>query len=126
MANTITRKSVLTKAMEIELFSDEEKVIIKKMIDSLDKKSSKPTKDQIENEKVKIQIAEILTQPMTAHEIADTLGISTNKVASLLRQMDVEKIKGEKSKDAPKYALLASTDVEADEAEADEEQSQSL
>lgn len=124
MANTITRKSVLTKAMEIELFSDEEKVIIKKMIDSLDKKSSKPTKDQIENEKVKIQITEILTQPMTAREIADTLGISTNKVASLLRQMDVEKIKGEKSKDAPKYALLASTDVEADEAEADEEQFQ--
>ena len=121
MANTITRKSVLTKAMEIELFSDEEKVIIKKMIDSLDKKSSKPTKDQIENEKVKAQIAEILTQPMTAHEIADTLGVSTNKVASLLRQMDVEKIKGEKSKDAPKYALPASTDVEADEAGADEE-----
>jgi predicted XRE-type DNA-binding protein len=115
MANTITRKSVLTKAMEIELFSKEEKDVIKKMIDSLDHKSSKPTKAQTENLAIKVQIAEILTQPMTAREIADALGISTNKVASLLRQMDVEKIKGEKSKDAPKYALLASTDVEADE-----------
>lgn len=105
MAN-ITKREVITKAIATEgIFTDEEIAVFKKMIDQLDKKSSKPTKAQKENEEIKAQIAEFLDEtPKTAKEIADGVGISTNKAAALLRQIEgIEKIPGEKSKDAPRY-----------------------
>ncbi len=105
MAN-ITKKEVITKAIATEgIFTDEEIAVFKKMIDQLDKKSSKPTKAQKENEEIKAQIAEFIDEtPKTAKEIADGVGISTNKAAALLRQIEgIEKIPGEKSKDAPRY-----------------------
>jgi predicted Rossmann fold nucleotide-binding protein DprA/Smf involved in DNA uptake len=100
----MTRREVFTKAMEMFPEGSEERGVMAKAIASLDKKSSKPTKAQIENEGYKAQIAEYLDdEPKTAKEIAENVGLSTAKVAALLRQMDVEKIPGEKSKDAPKY-----------------------
>lgn len=105
MAN-ITKREVITKAIATEgIFTDEEIAVFKKMIDQLDKKSSKPTKAQKENEEIKAQIAEFIDEtPKTAKEIADGVGISTNKAAALLRQIEgIEKIPGEKSKDAPRY-----------------------
>lgn len=105
MAN-ITKREVITKAIATEgIFTDEEIAVFKKMIDQLDKKSSKPTKAQKENEEIKAQIAEFIDEtPKTAKEIADGVGISTNKAAALLRQIEgIEKVPGEKSKDAPRY-----------------------
>lgn len=105
MAN-ITKREVITKAIATEgIFTDEEIAVFKKMIDQLDKKSSKPTKAQKENEEIKAQIAEFLDEtPKTAKEIADGVGISTNKAAALLRQIEgIEKVPGAKSKDAPRY-----------------------
>ena len=101
----MTKREVLTKAVAMDGFTEEEKEVLKKMIAGLDKKSSKPTKAQIANEGIKAQIIEVLgEEPKTAREIADAIGETTNKVAALLRQIDgVEKIPGAKTKDAPKY-----------------------
>jgi DNA-binding CsgD family transcriptional regulator len=101
----MTKKEVLTKAIAMNGFTAEEKEVLQRMIDGLVKKSSKPTKAQIENEGYKADIVAILDEnPKTAREIAELIGLSTNKVAALLRAIDcVEKIPGAKSKDAPKY-----------------------
>ena len=101
----MTKREVYTKAMEMFAEGSEEREVMVKAIAQLDKKSSKPTKAQVENEKIKAEIAEYLgTEPQTAKQIADGTGYTTAKVAALLRAMDgIEKIPGEKSKDAPKY-----------------------
>ena len=101
----MTKREVFTKAMEMFEVGSEERTVMEKAIAQLDKKSSKPTKAQIENEGYKAQIAEYLgEEPQTARQIAEGVGLSTNKVAALLRAIEgIEKIPGEKSKDAPKY-----------------------
>lgn len=101
----MTKREFLVAVKELEGCTDEMKAVADKMIAGLDKKSSKPTKAQLANEGVKTQILEVLgDEPKTAREIAEAIGETTNKVAALLRQIDgVEKIPGEKSKDAPKY-----------------------
>ena len=101
----MTRREVFTKCMGFFEDGSEEREVLEKAIAQLDKKSSKPTKAQLENEGYKAQITEFLgEEPKTAREIAEGVGLSTNKVAALLRAIDgIEKIPGEKSKDAPKY-----------------------
>ena len=104
----MTKREVFTKAMEMFAEGSEEREVMEKAIDQLDRKSSKPTKAQLENEKIKVEIAEYLTgkEAQTASEIASGTGYSTAKVASLLRAINgVEKIPGAKSKDAPKYRI---------------------
>ena len=56
----MTRRDVLTKAVALDVFTDEEKAVFQKMIEQLDKKSSKPTKAQLENEVIKGDILEIV------------------------------------------------------------------
>lgn len=101
----MTKKEVFTKARGYFEEGSEEYEVLTKAIEQLDRKSSKPTKTQIENEGIKAQILEYLgTEPQTAREIADGVGITVNKAAALLRTIEgIEKIPGEKSKDAPKY-----------------------
>lgn len=50
-------------------------------------KSSKPTKTQVENENLKDKILEVLTEPMTATQIGEKVGISVNKASALLTQL---------------------------------------
>ena len=53
------------------------------------KRSSKPSKVQIANEPIVKAIAEVLTsEPMRASEIAETLGISTQKASALVKKVD--------------------------------------
>ena len=105
----MTKREVLTKAVALDVFTEEEKGVLQKMIDGLDRKSSKPTKAQLENEGIKGAIAEYLAdgQARTAKAIGEGVGYSTAKVSALLRQMvlegTVDKIPGDKTKDAPTY-----------------------
>ena len=105
----MTKREVLTKAVALDAFTDEEKEFLQKMIDQLDKRSSKPTKTQVENEGFKADILEVVADghARTAKEIGLEVGISTAKASALLRALvldaKVEKIAPEKTKDAPKY-----------------------
>lgn len=53
------------------------------------KRSSSPSKTQIENAPLIARIAEILTsEPMLASDIASTLGISVNKASALAKKVE--------------------------------------
>ena len=101
----MTKRAFLLEAREFFPEGSEQREVADKMLAQLDKKSTKPTKAQLENEGYKAEIAEVLgDEPQTAREIAERVGLSTNKVAALLKQIDgVEKVAGAKAKDAPRY-----------------------
>lgn len=105
----MTKKEVLTKAVALDVFTDEEKDVLQKMIEQLEKKSSKPTKLQVANEGIKNDILEVIAdgQPRTAKAIAEAVGQTTAKVSALLRALvldgKADKIPGAKTKDAPTY-----------------------
>lgn len=108
----MTKREVLTKVVAlVDVFTDEEREVAQKMIDQLDKKSSKPTKAQLENEDIKAEMLNILEdgKARTAKVLADEVGYSTAKVSALLRALvldgKVEKIPGAKTKDAPTYKV---------------------
>ena len=112
MAN-ITRREVITKAMGFDGWSAEEVEVWEKMLKSLDRKSTgKPSKATIENIGVKNDILAFLAdgRAYTAREIAEALGYTVAKVAGLLTKIVADgkatKVKGEKSKDAPKYVAV--------------------
>lgn len=106
----MTKRDVLTKVVElVDVFTEEEREVAQKMIAQLDKKSSKPTKAQIENIGIKNEMLAVIADghARTARTVAEETGISTAKASALLRQLvddgKVEKIPGEKTKDAPTY-----------------------
>lgn len=109
----MTKRDVLTKVVALEdVFTAEEREVAQKMIDGLDRKSSKPTKAQKENLVIKNEILAYLAdgRKRTASQIADEVGYSTAKVSALLRACvldgKVEKVAGAKSKDAPSYVAI--------------------
>ena len=95
------------EGIEVELhdFAADE---IKKMNARNAKRSSTPSKRSLANEPIKEEIVKVLThEAQSAKEIAEKVGISTQKSSSLLRQIDglavsELKIKGRKVKG---YAL---------------------
>ena len=105
----MTKREVLTKVVNGEALNEEEIGVVKKMLEGLDKRSSKPTKAQLENVGVKNDILAVIAdgKARTAKEVAEEVGQSTAKVSALLRACvldgKVEKIPGAKSKDAPTY-----------------------
>lgn len=105
----MTKREVLTKAVALDVFTEDEKAVLQKMIDGLDRKSSKPTKAQIENIGIKNDILAVIAdgRARTAKAIAEEVGFSTAKVSALLRAIVLdgkgEKIPGEKKKDAFTY-----------------------
>ena len=103
----VTKKDVLTKVLGWNELSEDEVAVVQGMIAGLDKRSAKPTKAQVANEGVKAKIAEVLTtEPQTAKAIADAAGIeSTNKVASLLRQMEGVIVTEGKGKNPKTYSI---------------------
>lgn len=102
----MTKREMLVNAMALEGFTDEMKEVAQKMIEQLDKKSSKPTKAQVANEGIKAEIKAVLgAEPKTAKAIADEVGYSTAKVAALLKQIEgVVKTEG-KGKNPATYTL---------------------
>ena len=102
----VTKRDVLTKVLNGEVLAPEEIEVVQKMIEQLDKKSSKPTKAQIANEGIKDEIKAVLgAEGKTAKDIAEEVGQSTAKVAALLKQIEgVVKTEG-KGKNPATYAL---------------------
>ena len=71
---------------ELVLFAENE---INKMNERNAKRKSTPSKTAIANEPIKAQIVEVLTEtPQSASEIAEKIGISTQKCSALLRQIE--------------------------------------
>ena len=71
---------------ELVLFAENE---INKMNERNAKRKSTPSKTAVANEPIKAQIVEILTEtPQSASEIAEKVGISTQKCSALLRQIE--------------------------------------
>jgi len=52
-----------------------------------DKRRNTQTKEQKANEPIKANIVAVLSKPMVASEIASALGISTQKVSALCKQL---------------------------------------
>jgi predicted HTH transcriptional regulator len=105
----MTKRDVFVEARDMFAEGSEQREVMEKAIAQLDKKSSKPTKAQIENLGIKNEILAVIADghARTAKEIAEEVGYSVAKVSALLRQIvadeKAEKVPGEKSKDAPKY-----------------------
>lgn len=85
---SVTRATVIAKAIEMEVWTDEEREVLVKMLASLEKprkKTDAPTKTQIEN----VNLANVLVEkmqehgePVTAKWIADhIIGIPTAQKA---------------------------------------------
>ena len=76
----MTKREVFAKAMEMFNEGSEEREVMAKAIAQLDKKSSKPTKAQLENEKFKVEIAEYLgDEPQTPRQIARVWGLALTR-----------------------------------------------
>ena len=73
------------------------------------KRASKPSKKSLENEPIKAKILEVLsTEPKVASEVAELVGISTQKASALLRQiegLEVSEVKVPKKGKMKGYAL---------------------
>ena len=75
--------------VEVEEMVEYAKSEIEKMDARNAKRAGEKSKKAKENEPIKAQIKSILTdEPHTASEIANTVGISTQKASALLRQID--------------------------------------
>ncbi len=124
MKNEITRKSVLTKAMEMD-FSEDEKAVIAKMIASLDKRSTKTgvsDKVQAVRDIEMTAIADFLAdgKVATATEIANAAGLTVQKASARLKAMIANGTvynKPAKGKTKAQFSATPFEDVAEDEAE---------
>ena len=122
MKNEITRKSVLTKAMEMD-FSEDEKAVIAKMIASLDKRNTKTgvsEKVQAVRDIEMNAIAEFLAdgKVATATEIANAAGLTVQKASARLKAMIANGTvynKPAKGKTKAQFSANPFEDAEADE-----------
>lgn len=106
----VTKKEVITKALTLDVWSEEEREIFQNMITALEKKSSKPTKTQIANETIKTDILTLLAdgRARTATEVGIALDISCQKASALIKPLvdggTVIRIEG-KGKNPNKFAV---------------------
>ena len=87
MANKMTQRDYFNEIIALAEANDRADLVnfCKDRISKLKSGSSKPTKNQIENESIKVQIVEMLASgPMSATEIAKALDITGQKATALL------------------------------------------
>jgi len=95
----VTKRDVLAKVVGMaDVFTADEIAVAERMIAQLDKKyakSDKPSKRQIENDEIKVRIAEFLDAQgsATATEIGNAVDVSCQRASALLKQMGVAKAK---------------------------------
>ena len=85
----MTKREFITMAMGLEGATDEMRETGEKMLAALDKKSSKPTKAQVENEGIKAKIKTYIAENPGKRigEIAEGVGYTPNKVNALVTQL---------------------------------------
>lgn len=95
---------------------------LKKLDERNAKRNEKPTKTQLENEETKKDIlAALADKPMTAAEIGEACGISTNKASALAKQLTDDKkvtrteVKIPKKGKCFQYALATEVEGETEE-----------
>ena len=91
----VTRKTVIAKALNLDVWTDEEKEVLAKMKVALEKKSSKPRKNVAEIEGYKADILAYLAdgRGRTATEIGNEVGISCQRASAILKKLvDEEKV----------------------------------
>lgn len=126
MANKKTKKELFGEILKV-VVSVEHKEFIQRELELLNKKSGgkKPTKVQEENEKIKVQILEILSvidKPMQIKELQaefqELAEYSNQKISALLKQL-VEAGKVEKSteKRETKFSLFQEEEIDEEEEE---------
>lgn len=97
MSNKITKREMFTKMLAIaDVQANAEMVaFINHEIELLDRKNSakKATPQQVENEKIKEKILEVLTEPMTATQVMNAVQplfettFTNQRISALLRQL---------------------------------------
>ena len=102
----MTHREFYTSILASDFASDDVKAFAQTELDKLDARNDKrrttPTANQVANEGIKESILAVLTTPMFASEIASAVGISTQKVTALCKQLneagkvavDTVKVKG--------------------------------
>ena len=115
--NAMTNREFFVAIMQNEALSEDVRTHAEAELEKLDKRnkarSSKPSKTQLENEPIKVQILEFLANGgATSPEIGAALEISTQKAGSLCRQLvedgklTVEDVKVPKKGTQKKYSLI--------------------
>ena len=89
---TMTRREMFEAIVNGNI-TDEVVTMAKNEITKMDernaKRKGKPSKNALANEPIKAQILEVLTDtPMVASEVAERVGVTTQKASALLRQID--------------------------------------
>lgn len=89
MKNEITRKTVVAKALTLDVWTDEEIEVLNKMKSSLEKKSSKPKKATEEQNALMADILAYLAdgRGRTATEVGNEIGVTCQKATSILRKL---------------------------------------
>ena len=108
----MTQREFFTAIVNSDV-NDELKTFATESIAKLDernaKRASKPSKTSVANEPIKAKILEVLTtEPKVASEVAELVGISTQKASALLRQIEglnVTEVKVPKRGKMKGYAL---------------------
>ena len=121
MENKKTKKELFAEILKV-VATDEHKKFIQHELELIDKKAGnkKPTKAQEENEKIKVQILEVLEvidKPMQIKELqaefTELAGYSNQKISALLKQL-VEDGKVEKisEKRETKFSLFQEKEID--------------
>lgn len=105
--------------VEVEEMVEFAKAEIEKMNVRNARRSSKPSKKQEENERIKARILEILSnEPQSASQVGEKVEISTQKASALLRQIENLEVSELKIKGKGKvkgYALPSEEEEEEEE-----------
>ena len=88
MTNREFYNAVITNAITEEVIAHAENALVK-LDERNAKRANTPSKTQIANEPIIKAIAEVLTsEPMRASEIAEAVGISTQKASALVKKVE--------------------------------------
>lgn len=117
----MTKKEMFTAIANVPAVAENEEMVefLNHQIELIDNRKSsdrKPTAKQVENEKIKDQIKEILEDGrQTCGDLAKALGITSQRTSALLRQLGEDGTKEVVKTFEKKVAWFSLADLDADE-----------